>query len=216
MEPRLHAFELGRCATNAYVVAPPAGQGDTCWIVDPGESPGPLLQFLRGCSLRPEAVLCTHAHADHIAGLEAVLAETGDLPVLAHPLEHDWFGDPMLNLSQFIGDPVSVRAPTGDLTHGQHLTLGTMRWRVLHTPGHSPGSVTLSCPDASLALVGDTLFSGSIGRVDFPTSDPDAMRHSLHDVLLALPDDTRIFPGHGPDTTIGRERRGNPFIVHGF
>lgn len=216
MEPRLHAFELGRCATNAYVVAPPAGQGEACWIVDPGEGPGPLLRFLATSGLRPVAVLCTHAHADHIAGLEQVLAATGPLPVLAHPLEHGWFGDPMLNLSQFIGEPVSVRAPTGTLTDGQELVLGPMRWKVLHTPGHSPGSVTLWCPDAHLALAGDTLFRDSIGRVDFPTSDPEAMRTTLHQVLLRLPDQTRIFPGHGPDTTIGRERRANPFVVHGF
>jgi glyoxylase-like metal-dependent hydrolase (beta-lactamase superfamily II) len=87
---------------------------------------------------------------------------------------------------------------------------------VLHTPGHSPGSVTLWCPQEKIALVGDTLFLDSIGRIDFPTSDPEAMRDSLHRVLMALPDDTRVCPGHGPDTTIGRERRSNPFIVQGF
>jgi glyoxylase-like metal-dependent hydrolase (beta-lactamase superfamily II) len=216
MQPRLHAFELGRCATNAYVVAPPPGQGDACWIVDPGEDPRPLLRFLGESSLQPQAVLCTHAHADHIAGLEQVLAAVGPVPVLAHALEHAWFGDPMLNLSQFIGEPVSVREPSGTLSDGQTLSLGPMQWKVLHTPGHSPGSVTLWCAQARLALVGDTLFRDSIGRVDFPTSDPQAMRHTLHEVLLQLPDETRVFPGHGPDTTIGRERRQNPFIVHGF
>ena len=216
MELRLHAFELGRCATNAYVVAPPHGDSEDCWIVDPGEDPRPLLAFLRGSSLQPVAILCTHAHADHIAGIDQVCGELGELPVLAHPLERDWFSDPMLNLSQFIGDPVSVTPPSGELRNGDPLALGATEWKVLHTPGHSPGSVTLWCPAARTALVGDTLFLDSIGRIDFPGSDADAMRDSLQQVLMKLPDDTRVFPGHGPDTTIGRERRRNPYIVRGF
>lgn len=216
MAIRLQAFELGRCATNAYVVAPEVGAGDACWIVDPGEGPEPLLRFLQGSPLKPAAIVCTHAHADHIAGIDRVRAAVGPVPILAHPLEADWFGDPMLNLSQFIGEPVSVSNPTGMLQDGQVLQLGPLAWRVLHTPGHSPGSVTLWCPQEKIALVGDTLFLDSIGRIDFPTSDPEAMRDSLHRVLMALPDDTCVCPGHGPDTTIGRERRSNPFIVQGF
>jgi len=197
-------------------LAPGQGGGDACWIVDPGESPGPLLRFLEQSRLRPEAILCTHAHADHIAGIDEVRSALGDLPVLGHPLERHWFGDPMMNLSQFIGDPVSVSPPTGELRDGQELELGATRWKVLHTPGHSPGSVTLWCPQAATALVGDTLFLDSIGRIDFPTSDPDAMRITLREVLMKLPDETRVFPGHGGDTTIGRERRRNPFVVRGF
>lgn len=216
MAIRLQAFELGRCATNAYVVAPEVGAGDACWIVDPGEGPDPLLRFLQGSPLKPAAIVCTHAHADHIAGIDRVRAAVGPVPILAHSLEADWFGDPMLNLSQFIGEPVSVSNPTGMLQDGQVLQLGPLAWRVLHTPGHSPGSVTLWCPQEKIALVGDTLFLDSIGRIDFPTSDPEAMRDSLHRVLMALPDDTCVCPGHGPDTTIGRERRSNPFIVQGF
>ena len=216
MELRLHAFELGRCATNAYVVAPPSGDSDACWIVDPGEDPAALLAFLQGSTLKPSAILCTHAHADHIAGIDEVRDALGPLPVLAHPLERHWFDDPMLNLSQFIGEPVSVQPPTGALHGGDALQLGGTHWKVLHTPGHSPGSVTLWCPEARTALVGDTLFLDSIGRIDFPGSDADAMRESLQQVLMKLPDDTRVFPGHGPDTTVGRERRRNPYVVRGF
>jgi len=212
----MQAFELGRCATNAYVVAPPPEDCDECWIVDPGEDPRKLLAFLRGSPFTPVAILCTHAHADHIAGIDQVREALGALPILAHPLEREWFTDPMLNLSQFIGEPVSVTPPTGELRDGEQLSLGATRWKVLHTPGHSPGSVTLWCAQANTALVGDTLFRDSIGRIDFPGSLAEAMRNTLHEVLMKLPDHTEVFPGHGPSTTVGRERRSNHYIVQGF
>jgi glyoxylase-like metal-dependent hydrolase (beta-lactamase superfamily II) len=91
------------------------------------------------------------------------------------------------------------------------LELGSHYFRVLHTPGHSPGGIALWCEELALAIVGDTLFAGSIGRIDFPTSDPEAMRASLG-LLMQLPDETRVLPGHGPETTIGAERRSNPFL----
>jgi len=213
---KLHAFELGRCQTNAYVVEVPVNAGQTgasaCWVVDPGESPEPLLNFLRDRGLKPEAILLTHAHADHIAGVDEVRAMFPNIPVLAHALEHEWFQDPQLNLSLFIGEPVSVSTPTGTLTHAQKLSLGGIEFQVLETPGHSPGSVTLHCPSKKFAIVGDTLFQNSIGRSDFPGSDPDVLMHSINQVLMTMPVDTAIYPGHGPSTTIDKERRSNPFL----
>ena len=213
---KLHAFELGRCQTNAYVVEVPANDRQTsvsaCWVVDPGESPEPLLNFLRDRGLKPEAILLTHAHADHIAGVDQVRAMFPKIPVLAHALEHEWFQDPQLNLSLFIGEPVSVSTPTGTLAHAQKISLGGIQFQVLHTPGHSPGSVTLHCASEKFAIVGDTLFQNSIGRSDFPGSDPDVLMQSIKEVLLALPGDTAIYPGHGPSTTIDKERRSNPFL----
>ena len=213
---KLHAFELGRCQTNAYVVEVPANDRQTsvsaCWVVDPGESPEPLLNFLRDRGLKPEAILLTHAHADHIAGVDQVRAMFPKIPVLAHALEHEWFQDPQLNLSLFIGEPVSVSTPTGTLEHAQKISLGGIQFQVLHTPGHSPGSVTLHCASEKFAIVGDTLFQNSIGRSDFPGSDPDVLMQSIKEVLLTLPGDTAIYPGHGPSTTIDKERRSNPFL----
>jgi glyoxylase-like metal-dependent hydrolase (beta-lactamase superfamily II) len=213
---KLHAFELGRCQTNAYVVEVPANAGENtisaCWVVDPGESPEPLLNFLRDRGLKPEAILLTHAHADHIAGVDQVRAMFPKIPVLAHALEHEWFQDPQLNLSLFIGEPVSVSTPTGTLAHAQKLSLGGIQFQVLETPGHSPGSVTLHCPSEKFAIVGDTLFQNSIGRSDFPGSDSDVLMHSINQVLMTLPGDTAIYPGHGPSTTIDKERRSNPFL----
>jgi glyoxylase-like metal-dependent hydrolase (beta-lactamase superfamily II) len=98
---------------------------------------------------------------------------------------------------------------------GETLMLGAAPFRVLHTPGHSPGGIALVHDATAQAIVGDTLFAGSIGRIDFPTSDPRAMERSLRDVLMALPDSTKVFPGHGPTTTIGRERKTNPYLRAG-
>ena len=165
-----------------------------------------------GYEISGEMVAALYAHADHIAGVDQVLGVFPNIPVLAHAREHDWFQDPQLNLSLFIGEPVSVCAPTGTLAHAQKLSLGGVQFQVLETPGHSPGSVTLYCPSEKLAIVGDTLFQNSIGRSDFPGSDPDVLMHSINEVLMTLPGDTAIYPGHGPSTTIDKERRNNPFL----
>jgi glyoxylase-like metal-dependent hydrolase (beta-lactamase superfamily II) len=126
-------------------------------------------------------------------------------------------GDPERNLSLFAGAMLSMPGPDGALADGEVLALGPSRWLVRHTPGHSPGGVSLILLDAigapaGQALVGDTLFAGSIGRSDFPGSDPDVLADSIRRVLYALPDATVIHPGHGPTSTIGREKRTNPFV----
>lgn len=211
----IDSFALGPFETNCLVVRDPADPGRACWIVDPGAGPDPVIEFVRRERLLPERIVLTHAHADHIAGLERVRRAFPGVPVLLHPEEDAFLSDPELNLSAFVGVPVTCGAADAPLREGDELRLGGSAWRVLHTPGHSPGSTTLVCDAAGEAIVGDTLFAGSIGRVDFPTSDPVRMRHSLREVLMALPDAVRVHPGHGPSTTIGAERRSNPFLQDG-
>ncbi len=208
----IHRFELGDFATNCYVVCDDTDRTKSCWIIDCSYEPEPMLDFIEQHGLKPSLCILTHCHCDHIAGLSKMRLRLGPVNVLCHEAEAGFNEDPNLNLSAFI--PPGISAPPVDayLRPGQLLELGSHYFTTLHTPGHSPGGITLYCEDSKVALVGDTLFQGSIGRVDFPTSDVAAMKHSLMEVLMKLPDDTTIYPGHGDDTTIGSERRTNPYL----
>lgn len=207
--PTIKAFTLGPFQTNCYVVS--AGTPD-CWIVDASFGPGAMIEHVRRDKLIPRALLLTHAHVDHIAGVADVRRAFPEIPVLIHAAERDWLGDPLLNLSALGGQSVTAPGPDGFLDEGETRTLGDSSWRVLHTPGHSPGGITLCCDDAGVAIVGDSLFSGSIGRTDFPGSDHATLIASIKSKLYTLPGATRVYPGHGPTTTISREATSNPFV----
>lgn len=212
--PRIAAFALGPFQTNCYIVHEP--DSHAAWIVDAGFDPAELIDFVRSQSLRPEALILTHAHADHIAGVDTVLEAFPNLPIHIHPAEREWLTDPHANLSAGMGVPVVCRSirhtEVRDLNDADTLTLAGQPWRIAHTPGHSPGSISLINEPARIAIVGDALFNGSIGRTDFPHSDFDTLANSIRDKLYTLPPDTRVLPGHGPATTIARERTTNPFV----
>ncbi len=208
--PIVEGFTLGPFETNCYVIRVPGHAG--CWIIDAGFDPGVLIDRVRELGLPPEALILTHAHADHMAGVGEVRAAFREVPILIHAAERDWLGEPVLNLSEAYGVPVTAPGPDRLLEAGQELSLGPSRWRVLHTPGHSPGGITLHGAEAGIAMVGDALFAGSIGRADLPGGDIETLARSIREQLYTLPDSTVIHPGHGPASTIGRERRTNPFI----
>ncbi|MFO0833268.1 MAG: MBL fold metallo-hydrolase [Phycisphaerales bacterium] len=209
--PTIARFELGPFMTNCYVVSTP-GSSD-CWIVDASFEPREMIEHVRARGLHPVAVVLTHAHVDHIAGLDDVTRAFPGVPVMIHSAERDWLTDPELNLSAGYGMPVSFRPPDAVLGEGDTLKLGRDAWRVLHTPGHSPGSIALVLEGAlHVALTGDALFAGSIGRTDLPGCSFEQLALSIRTKLYTLPEDTLICPGHGPTTTIGRERRSNPFV----
>ncbi len=208
--PQVESFTLGPYATNCYVVSVPGGR--ECWIIDASFEPQPLIRRVRSQGLTPVALILTHAHIDHIAGVRDVLAAFPRLPVWIHREEERWLGDPELNLSAFTGMPVTAPGPDRVLNEGDLLELGSTKWRVLHTPGHSPGGITLYEPASHIAFVGDALFSGSIGRTDFPGCSFEQLASSIREKIYMLPADTRFYPGHGEPGTIGHERRTNPFV----
>ncbi len=205
----IETFCLGEWMTNCYVVhRKPTECG--CWIVDAGYEPEPMIDYIRERGLTPQRVVLTHGHLDHIAGLRRLREEWPDLPIMIHETEWKFPRRPVLNLSALLAEPVVAPDPTEALA--DELDLEGLRFEIRHTPGHSPGGVTLYQPESGVALVGDTLFAGSIGRADFPGSDPAMLEKSIREQLYSLPDETRVLPGHGPATTIGRERATNPFV----
>ena len=204
----IQTFSLGQWQTNCFVLS----SGRSCWIVDAGFDPEPMLDAITERGLTVEKVVLTHAHLDHIAGLNTVRHHHPDVPILIHTDEQEFLTDTRLNLSAAFVQPVVAPQATDLMHDGDTLELAGIRFEVRHTPGHSPGGITLVQPDHHLAIVGDTLFAGSIGRFDFPTSDGPSLMQSISEQLMSLPDDTRVLPGHGPETTIGHERATNPYL----
>ncbi len=213
-ELHIETFTLGDWMTNCFVVHAPAtgAAGGDCVIVDLGFDPEPVFQYIEANNLTPSKVVLTHAHVDHIAGLPELRSRYADLPILIHEAERDFPGDPALNLSIALDRPVVAPEPDDVLRHGQRIDLAGFAFEVRHTPGHSPGGITLYQAEHRVAIVGDALFAGSVGRTDFPTSDGPGLIRSIREQLLSLPDETQVLPGHGPATTIGRERASNPFL----
>jgi len=217
VELDIRTFCLGPFQTNCHLVRA-AGSSD-CWVIDAGAMPAPMIQAIEDEGWRPERILLTHAHADHLAGVEDFLKRWPGTPVWLHEAEASYPGDPMQNLSGlFAGVMPTVVAPPPDklLRGGETLELDGVPFEVRHTHGHSPGGVSFYQPDAGVCFVGDTLFHDSIGRMDFPHSDGPRLMRSIREQLLTLPDATRVFAGHMISTTIGREKRENPFLQPGF
>ena len=206
MGPRVVTLTNGGFAENCYLVADP-GTGEAA-IVDPGEETALFTARLahEGWTLR--AIWLTHAHLDHVAGVAAMRAP--GVPVFLHPADRALYDSFPAQARAFGLDGTAPPAPDRELADGGSVSVGSCAFSVIHTPGHSPGGVCLV--GHGMALVGDTLFAGSIGRTDLPGGDLEALLTSIHERLFALPDDTVVYSGHGPATTIGEERRSNPFV----
>lgn len=194
---------------NAYLVRCRDGAG---WLaVDPGGEAESMAAAVESSGERLERIVLTHAHIDHIEGV-AALVERMPAPVLLHPADRPLYDAAPQQASMF-GHPVApLPPPDGALEPGSDLVCGGCRLEVRHAPGHSPGHVILYSPDAGVALVGDVIFAGSIGRTDLPGGSLETLMRSIREQVLTLPDETRLLTGHGPVTTVGRERATNPFL----
>jgi glyoxylase-like metal-dependent hydrolase (beta-lactamase superfamily II) len=203
----VHAFVTGPLETNTYLVGDRvAGEA---MVIDPGGSTAEILDYLREHKLRLKHIVNTHGHFDHVSGNRALKAATG-ATLLIHAADA-----PMLDQAARQAQFFMVRAedsppPDGLLEDGAELRAGSVLLSVRHTPGHSPGGVTLVAPGA--AFCGDLVFYGSVGRTDLPGGSEKALLGSIRSQIMSLPDDTVLFPGHGPETTVGRERKVNPFF----
>jgi hydroxyacylglutathione hydrolase len=210
VELQVRGVVVGLFRENCWIVGS-RRRGEAC-VIDPGDEPEQILALARDMGVRITRVVASHAHLDHIMAARAIVEATG-APFLLHQAD------------QFIADnlPVSARmllghdvppAPTPDAfpTDGQDLEIAGVTVQVIHTPGHTPGSLCLYAADARLLFSGDTLFRESVGRTDLPGGDTDQILRSISRRLFALPTDTRVLPGHMQETTIAHERTHNPFV----
>jgi hydroxyacylglutathione hydrolase len=184
-------------------------------VVDPGDNIPEILSRLQKHGLTLRQIIVTHAHIDHVGGAALLRKSTG-APVVMNQQDLGLLG--MMEMQAgWLGVPTpQVAPPDASAEDGLTIGLATLPAQVLHTPGHTPGSICLLFPDHHLLLAGDTLFAGSIGRTDLPGGDGQQILRSLRERLLVLPDSTRVLPGHGPETTIGEERQSNPFLQPKF
>lgn len=203
-------FVLGPVETNAYLAAD-AAEG-TAVVIDPAWDGQVMLDEARRRGWRITSIWLTHAHFDHFGGAALVARATG-APVALHPNDLPLWrfsgGAALFGLPHFDPGP----EPTVSLAHGMHLSIGTHHIEVRHSPGHTPGHVVFYAPASNLVFCGDLIFYNGVGRTDLPGGSWESLLESIRTQILSLPDPTRLLSGHGPETTVGRERRTNPFLT---
>jgi len=208
-ELKVETFTLGPLQTNAYLLSVQDGDTERAVIIDPGMNPARLLTRIAG--MKVEAILLTHAHFDHMGGVDETRKAAG-CPVYIHDLESDWLTDPRKNGSmrwQDVTPPLSTDEAEYSLADGQRLELLGLTFKVMHTPGHSPGSVSFL--HGNHLFSGDVLFKLSVGRTDLPGGREVDLYNSIRSKLYVLPPETIVYPGHGGRTTIGFEMANNPY-----
>lgn len=203
----VHKFTIGSFGVNNYLMHP---QNSTeALLIDAGEEPEPILQKIESKKLWLKYLVNTHGHGDHIAGNQQVLERTG-AELLIHELDAPYLLDPKLNLSIWLG--YELRSPEASrlLKAGESIELGSIKFQILHTPGHTPGHITLATDGH--AFVGDVIFQGSVGRTDLPLASSDDLVRSIRTRIYTLPEETVLYCGHGPNTTVKKEKFSNPFV----
>ncbi len=203
----LETMVVGPLGVNCYIVGDEKAR--QAIVIDPGGNPRDIINAIQRHQVKVTAIVNTHAHFDHVIALTEVRAATG-APFMLHADEAKILAAAQSSSAMF-GLAIRQPAPPEQwLTEGDTVSVGALTLTVLHTPGHTPGGICLSFDKG--VIVGDTLFQGSIGRTDFPGGDYATLMRSIRDKLLTLDDETLVYPGHGPATTIGEERQINPFL----
>ena len=209
-KPILETFPVGPLQCNCTILGDPATK--EAIVIDPGEEITRIHRRLTELGLKLTQIIITHAHIDHIGGAlrlkrltgAPILLNENDLPLLAIMEEQaEWLG---------VATPETEK-PDASLANGMRVGLDSLPAEVIHTPGHTQGSVCLHFAPLNLLIAGDTLFAGGIGRTDLPGGNPRQIIDSIHSHLLTLPEETRVIPGHGHSTTIGEEKQSNPFLT---
>ena len=208
MDMALYVLPYGIFESNTYIISDDSSKA--CVVIDCGVEPEKILDMVGRNGLSVKYIILTHGHFDHIYHVKNLKEKTG-AQVCIHEAELNLYQNPMLNGSRMFGAgrDVETVAPDILLKDGQKLQAGDMTLEIIHTPGHSPGSICILCD--GMLFSGDTLFQLSIGRTDFPGGNPEAMEASLHNKLFTLDENIVVYPGHGPKTTIGYEKENNPY-----
>ena len=201
---------LGSFETNCYILRETEAAKD-CLIVDTGLEAGELVDFLARHKLNPVAVVLTHGHIDHVTGTVALRQNFPETKVYIHKLDAEMLTGTKDNLSALAGQTFGTEPADVFIEEGDKIELANIKLEVLHTPGHTPGGISLYSKEDQLVFVGDTLFAGSVGRTDLGGNMTHLIK-SIKEKLLILPDETVVYTGHGPQTTITQEKMHNPFL----
>jgi len=205
----IQSLVVGPFASNCYIVGSPSTRQGM--IIDPGAEAGTILRTVQKMGLSISLIVATHVHMDHVGALHAVKKET-NAPFALHETEKGLALTGPMRMLTSLGPDTFKSPPKPDrlLKDGEYIDIGDIHLEVLHTPGHSSGGISLS--GHGVVFSGDTLFNFGIGRTDFPGCSYKRLMRSIYEKLMVLPDETLVYPGHGPATTIGDERMGNPFL----
>ena len=209
---RIHTFSGGGFSENGYLVV--CGENGPGIVIDPGAAASSMAQFIQEEQIPLEAIVLTHAHLDHVEGVPAIRKIAPEVPIFLHNDDQMLYDAVELQARAFNLPSVGpLPAPSDRMAHGDELTFGDCRFGIRHAPGHAPGHVILYFSEDAVAFVGDVVFLGAIGRADLVGGDFHQLMDSIRTQVLSLPDETRLLTGHGPETTVGWERRTNPFLV---
>lgn len=205
---KIIGLQVGNLGTNCYLAYDEQTLDGV--VIDPGGEGARIVREVANHHIKVQAILLTHGHADHIMALKHV-REAFQVPVIIHKEDETMLGDVKRNLSFFVGEAISYTSVDRLVADEEVVKLGSLSFKVLHTPGHTPGGCCFQF--GSDVFCGDTIFSESIGRTDLPGGSYAQILQSIQEKIMTLPDDTSLYPGHGPQTTVGWERRMNPFLA---